>query len=88
MSDECTECYRKNGEHESDCRIARPAASELAAPTGYAVGGEFYQGVEWMACWLLDNVEGETISEEQLRPWAIEAWKAHLKRHNKVISQE
>jgi len=44
--------------------------------------GDFYQGVEWLACWLLDNVEGETITEEQLRPWAQKAWFAHLDREN------
>jgi hypothetical protein len=46
------------------------------------VGGDFYNGIEWLACWLLDNVEGETITEEQLRPWAVEAWREHLKRQN------
>jgi hypothetical protein len=44
--------------------------------------GQFYNGVEWLACWLLDNAEGETITEEQLRPWAAKAWEEHLKRAN------
>lgn len=39
-------------------------------------GCDFYKGIEWFACWLLDNVEGETITEEQLRPWAVKAWSA------------
>ncbi len=37
---------------------------------------DFYKGIEWFACWLLDNVEGEIITEEQLRPWAIKALEA------------
>lgn len=41
-----------------------------------------YDGIEWFACWLLDHAEGETITEELLRPWAMEARKAHLKRRN------
>ena len=48
--------------------------------------GQFYQGVEWLACWLLDNAEGETITEEQLRPWAAKAWAEHLKRSNDQVS--
>jgi hypothetical protein len=40
-----------------------------------------YKGIEWLACWMLDNVEGEEVTEEQLRPWAVKAWEAHLKRH-------
>jgi hypothetical protein len=48
-----------------------------------SVGSDFYQGIEWLACWLLDNVEGETITEEQLRPWAQKAWLAHLDRKNR-----
>lgn len=47
-----------------------------------AVAGDFYNGLEWFACWLLDHAEGETITEELLRPWAYEAWKAHLIRQN------
>ena len=38
--------------------------------------GDFYDGIEWFACWLLDNVEGQEILEEQLGPWAVEAWNA------------
>jgi hypothetical protein len=50
----------------------------LGAETGSAIGSDFYNGIEWLACWLLDNAEGETITEEQLRPWAFQAWNAHL----------
>ena len=50
------------------------------------VGGDFYGGIEWLACWLLDNVEGETITEEQLRPWAAKAWEAYLNRHINALS--
>jgi hypothetical protein len=65
----------------------RPPAKEVASARRSAaacssVGGDFYQGIEWLACWLLDNVEGETITEEQLRPWAQKAWLAHLDRKN------
>jgi len=49
-------------------------------PQGCVVGGDFYNGIEWLACWLLDNAEGETITEEQLRPWAVKAWEAHLNK--------
>jgi hypothetical protein len=34
------------------------------------------EGIEWMACWLLDHKEGETITEELLRQWACEALNA------------
>lgn len=44
----------------------------------YQINGDFYNGIEWFACWLLDNAEGEIITEEKLRPWAIKAWKAKL----------
>lgn len=47
---------------------------------GSVVCGDLYNGIEWLACWLLDNVEGEMITEEQLRPWAAKAWEAHLKK--------
>ncbi len=53
--------------------------TKSAEARGYAAGGDFYNGIEWLACWLLDNVEGETITEEQLRPWAAKAWTEHLK---------
>ena len=67
-------------------RPGRAAHGSLHRHCG-AVGGDFYLGIEWMACWLLDNVEGETITEEQLRPWAAKAWAAHLKRQNSAVSQ-
>jgi hypothetical protein len=43
---------------------------------------DIYNGIEWFACWLLDNVEGEIITEEMLRPWAIEAWEEYNKYKN------
>ena len=58
----------------------------LYRSANYAAGGDFYNGVEWLACWLLDNVEGETITEEQLRPWAAKAWAEHLKGHNDKLA--
>ena len=54
---------------------------------GSAVGGDFYNGIEWFACWLLDNSEGATIDESQLRGWAIEAWRAHLEKQNAGIER-
>ena len=51
------------------------------ARTTKAVSGDFYGGIEWFACWLLDYAEGETIAEEQLRPWAVRAWKKHFQRN-------
>lgn len=62
-----------------DGKLVRELQSESP---GSAVGGDFYNGIEWLACWLLDNAEGETITEEQLRPWAAKAWAEHLKRQN------
>jgi len=72
---ECDEC-------EGKCPESERGKSPLDAAAGSSVGGDFYQGIEWLACWLLDNVEGETITEEQLRPWAQKAWFAHLDRKN------
>ena len=61
------------------------AYGESDAATCSAVGGEFYNGLEWFACWLLDHKEGDTITEELLRPWAYEAWKEHLVRQNATV---
>ena len=61
-------------------RCKEALGSYYDSPAIAAECADFYNGVEWLACWLLDNKEGETITEEQLRPWAVEAWKAHLKR--------
>ncbi len=47
-----------------------------------AVGGEFYNGLEWLGAWLVDHAEGETITEELVRCLACEAWREHLKRQN------
>ena len=58
------------------------AEARQSAEACSSVGGDLYKGIEWLACWLLDNVEGETITEEQLRPWAQKAWLAHLDRKN------
>lgn len=60
----------------------RKRQAHSPAPAGSDVGGNFYNGIEWLACWLLDHAEGETITEEQLRSWAVEAWREHLKRQN------
>jgi len=62
----------------------QPKARRSAAACS-SVNGDFYQGVEWLACWLLDHAEGETITEEQLRPWAQKAWFAHLDRKNTLL---
>lgn len=68
------------------CDAARQFIPAPAPGVGEAgqkeIGSDFYKGMEWFACWLLDNVEGETITEEQLRPWAVKAWQEHLKRMN------
>jgi hypothetical protein len=48
------------------------------------IGSEFYNGIEWFACWMLDHAEGETITEEQLRPWAGKSWADHLKQRTKT----
>jgi len=42
------------------------------------VGSDFYNGIEWMAAWMVDNVEGEEVDELTLRQWAIDAWLLHL----------
>jgi hypothetical protein len=72
---------------------AKPASKSQKARSRTAKGrslkrvasprrGQFYKGIEWLACWLLDTAEGETVTEEKLRSWAIQAWKEHLKRAN------
>lgn len=43
--------------------------------TTLKVGGDFYNGMEYLAAWLLDNVEGEIVTEELAREWAIKAWR-------------
>ncbi len=42
----------------------------------------FYLGVEWLACWMLDNVEGEIVSDEKLQEWAGRAWARHILSQN------
>ena len=66
---------------ETDQTTSVPAVDlpRLVVPS---VGDNFYSGIEWLACWLLDNCEGEEITEEQLRPWAAKAREAHVFRHN------
>lgn len=58
----------------------RPAVRVQRACSGATQ--DFYRGVEYFACWLLDNQEGETITEEVLREWATRAWRARKKRQN------
>lgn len=48
--------------------------------------GQFYNGIEWLACWLLDNTEGETITEQQLRTWATEAWLQYANKMKHVFN--
>jgi hypothetical protein len=76
----CARCeeLRENAASERE----REALCPSDATTCSSVGGDFYKGIEWLACWLLDNCEGEEITEEQLRPWAQKAWLAHLDRKN------
>ena len=83
------DAWREEAEAASELapsETAGPAKVVAAVATGSAVGGEYYQGIEWLACWLLDNAEGETITEESLRPWAVAAWHAHLKRQNDKLT--
>ena len=70
----CLDCGLPISDH------ACPLFVSIAPPV--TVGSDFYNGIEWLACWLLDHAEGETITEEQLRPWAVAAWADHLKRAN------
>lgn len=73
-----------NEANKERCRLAEIIDAELASDSleqrarAAAIDVDFYNGIEWFACWLLDHREGETITEEQLRPWAVEAWKLHL----------
>lgn len=46
------------------------------------VGGDFYNGVEWLAAWMVDNVEGHEVGEEELREWAAKAWLQHVEKQN------
>lgn len=61
----------------------KPANQSLTTSDGSVVGGEFYNGIEWMASWMLDNVEGEQVDEITLRQWAVNAWLLHLEKQNK-----
>ena len=56
-------------ESQAICGTKRPTKHKV-------IKDDFYKGIEWFACWLLDNVEGETITEEALRPWAVKALKS------------
>lgn len=47
---------------------------ELAATEPASTEGSFYDGIEWLAAWLVDHCEGETVTEELARRWAIDAW--------------
>ena len=58
----------------------RNAAARSSVARGSAIGGEFYNGMEWLAAWLVDHAEGETVTEELARRWAIEAWQEHVRR--------
>lgn len=62
------------------------ATSPLSVSAGSAKemqkADPFYLGVEWLACWMLDNVEGEIVSEEKLREWAGRAWARHILSQN------
>jgi hypothetical protein len=79
----CSRCGEPYSSFSHRCGAAKEEAkARRSAAASSFVGGDFYQGIEWLACWLLDNVEGETITEEQLRPWAQKAWLAHLDRKN------
>lgn len=84
----CVKCGVEANWTSADCPICFGQLERLCpsdATTCSSVGGDFYKGIEWLACWLLDNVEGEMITEEQLRPWAQKAWLAHLDRKNSVF---
>ena len=61
---------------------ARRSVQDVVRPREKA----FYAGVEYFACWLLDNAEGETVTEEQLRPWAQQAWLERKKGPNVRVS--
>ena len=57
-----------------------PAKVVDAGSSGSAIGCEFYNGMEWLAAWLVDHAEGETVTEELARQWAVEAWQEHVRR--------
>lgn len=40
--------------------------------------GDFYLGIEWLGCCLIDHCEGEVITEEQMRAWAVRAWNKRI----------
>jgi hypothetical protein len=80
----CGDCADNRRQSALAAAKELPEARQSAAACS-SVGGDFYQGIEWLACWLLDHAEGETITEEQLRPWAQKAWFAHLDRKNTLL---
>lgn len=49
---------------------------------GSAARKNFARGLVWFAAWLLDNVEGDTVTEESLQQWGTEALREREKRQN------
>jgi len=67
----------------------KPATKALPSSTGsLAKGGDFYNGIEWMAAWMVDNVEVQKVSEEKLRVWATKAWLQHIEKQNGELNHE
>ena len=67
--------------NKTNIKLAAP--SELNISSGSAQhGGDFCSGIEWFGGWLVDNAEGETITEELLAMWASKAWQAHAEKQN------
>jgi hypothetical protein len=58
--------------HKYNWNCYRPIKPTLSKKK---VRNTFYNGMEYFAAWLVDHAEGETITEELLREWAIKAWK-------------
>lgn len=55
-------------------------ATDSALTSGSAAS--FFEGLTWMAAWLVDHCEGETVEELLVLKWADDALKEHKKRQN------
>ena len=63
-----------------DIQLPQKARSVHRACSGATK--DFYRGIESFAAWLVDNAEGETVTEELVLIWATKAWREGKKRQN------
>ena len=84
---QCPECYAVVN-HTDWCsrnpkRGPSPVLRESAGSArDMPKASEFYLGVEWLGAWLVDHVEGGTVTEELVVEWCSQAWAKHILRQN------